>query len=861
MGEAETLVKIKGQGMYQFRLLLVISSVIVVPNTPSLVAAAENSWIKPTSGNWEEQASWSLGVLPDATQSILFTNAGWKALAIGANTAQNFPDSMRVQSLRVEGPVDSYNTLLVNWSGFERPLQTTSLTIGSNASVAVHGSVLEVVRDSTNINTGNFSLSGTLIHADLSLVKVDGFLNVQRLGISSQPGAYFLTNGILTAGAVNIGGMSGPGRFVQHGGSNNVGSLSVSPLGDFDLYGGQVTATNGLSVGAHFFQHGGSVNADTDVNGSYVLNRGTITGRMAIPSTTSFDRADGRVGQNGGTNFAASLDMGLHAGRRGGAGYYVLSNGVLRVGSSVTIRGGTFSQSNGVHTIASNLVMRGDAYSGLSSISAMYILEGGTLSAGSLAGYGTYFQQTGGTNLIASDVVLTSAPPQTALYLLRAHYGLEGGMFSARNVVLDTFLGGFLQTGGSSQITEKLTVQAPAATNGSLGYTLEGGSLSVNTICLSNSGVFHHTGGVSQVTQLLVLPGANERASYEFSSGRLNSARVYLGFPDPNANQVGLFNQTGGVHSNSQSIVAYGRMIGPELQGITGSYTLSGGSLISAGIGLDGGMFTQRGGTNYAERLSLTNGGSYLLFDGALVTSNTVIENYAAPAVRPRFVQAGGEHRAQGMLLESGGVYDLTGGVLSAAGISLRAGTRLRLEGGTVSSNNTFEIHGGTLYLGGNYSLGHLLFNGAAYIDFQSGSSIVRFTGVGYPPPALDGELLIHNWKGSAKSPGRDQFYIDNTDEYTRYRLRSMTFVNPEGYPPGNYTAYRKASGEIVPLDRPEITFTREGGRMVLEWPGGYQLYSADNVAGPFEPVENAQSGWSAVFSYPQRFFLLRPSL
>jgi hypothetical protein len=382
----------------------------------------------------------------------------------------------------------------------------------------------------------------------------------------------------------------------------------------------------------------------------------------------------------------------------------------------------------------------------------------------------------------------------------------------------------------------------------------------VNTISLSNSGVFHHTGGVSQVTQLLVVPGPNERANYEFSSGRLNSARVYLGFPDPNANQVGIFNQTGGVHSNSQSIVAYGRMIGPELQGITGSYTLSGGLLSSAGIGLDGGMFTQRGGTNYAERLSLTNGGSYLLFDGTLVTSNTVIENYAAPAVRPRFVQSGGEHRTGMLWLESGGMYDLTGGLLAPGGISVRAGTRLRLEGGAISSNNSFEINGGTVYLGGNYSLGHLLFNGTAHIDFQSGSSIVHFTGVGYPPPALDGELLIHNWKGSAKSPGRDQFYIDSTDEYTRYRLGSMTFINPEGYPPGNYTAYRKASGEIVPLDRPQITFTRDANRMVLTWPEGYQLYSADQVTGPFAPVENVQSGWSSPFSDPQRFFLLRPA-
>jgi len=856
--------------MYRFRLLLVGFSAVVL-HTPSLVVAADNAWTKPNSGNWEEQAYWSLGVLPDATQSVLFTNAGWKALAIGANTAQNFPQSMRVQSLRVEGPVDSFNTLLMNWAGFEQPLQVTSLTIVSNASVAVHGSVLEVVRDSTNVTTGNLSVGGTLIHADLSLVKVHGFLNVQRLGISSQPwaaapGAYFLTNGILTvAGGVNIGGMSGPGKFVQHGGSNNVGSLSVSPLGDFDLYGGQVTATNGFSVGygdfasdAHFFQHGGSVNADTDVNGSYVLNGGTITGRMAVPSTTSFDRADGRVGQNGGTNFAVSLDMGLHAGRRGGGGFYVLSNGVLRVGSSVTIRGGTFSQSNGVHTIASNLVMRGDAFSGLSSASASYILQGGTLSAGALTAYGTYFNQTGGTNLIAGDVVFTSAPPQTALYLLSAHYWLEGGMFSARNVVIDTFLGGFRQTGGSSHITEKLTVQAPAATNGSIGYTLEGGSLTVNTISISNAGVFYHTGGVSQVTRHFMSPGADQRADYKLSAGSLTSARVYLGSPNRQGIQRGFFTQTGGVHSNSQSIIAYGDLLAPEINYFSGTYELFGGLLSSPGIGLDGGMFSQAGGTNYTAQLSLTNGGSYSFAGGLLITSNTVVQNYLKPAARPRFVHgSGAEHRVKTLSLDSGGTYQFAGGVLSADLISVRAGAELRLAGGVVSSNRTIEVNGGSVIFEGNHSLGHLLFNGIAHFNFRGGSSpsTVHFSGVGYPPPALDGELWIDYWDGRY-----DELYIDTADEYTRSRMQNIIFIDPAGYAPGKYRAWRRPDGEIVPLDRPDIGFTREANRMVLTWPEGYQLYTADKVTGPFEPVENAESGWSAALSDPQRFFLLRPA-
>src|SRR6185503_2162223 len=101
-----------------------------------------NSWTKPTSGNWEEQDFWSLGVLPDANQSIVFNNPGWKALAIGSQTAQNFPQSMTLHSLHVDSPVDSYNTLLINWAGFERPLQTTFLSVGSNSAVVVQGSAL-----------------------------------------------------------------------------------------------------------------------------------------------------------------------------------------------------------------------------------------------------------------------------------------------------------------------------------------------------------------------------------------------------------------------------------------------------------------------------------------------------------------------------------------------------------------------------------------------------------------------------------------------------------------------------------------------------------------------------------------------
>src|SRR5436190_5191140 len=104
--------------------------VAVVP-----AVAEVNGWTKQTSGYWEEPSSWSLEMLPDATQSVTFTNAGWKALAMGANTVQNFPQSMQIQGLQISAPTNSYNTLLMNFTGFEVPLQTTWVAIGLNSAI------------------------------------------------------------------------------------------------------------------------------------------------------------------------------------------------------------------------------------------------------------------------------------------------------------------------------------------------------------------------------------------------------------------------------------------------------------------------------------------------------------------------------------------------------------------------------------------------------------------------------------------------------------------------------------------------------------------------------------------------------
>src|SRR5215210_6121234 len=81
-----------------------------------------NSWVKPSSGNWDESSAWSLGVLPSSSQSALIANSGWKAVVINPSTPINFPGSMTVSSLTIRGAWDTMNTLLLNYSGTTTPL-------------------------------------------------------------------------------------------------------------------------------------------------------------------------------------------------------------------------------------------------------------------------------------------------------------------------------------------------------------------------------------------------------------------------------------------------------------------------------------------------------------------------------------------------------------------------------------------------------------------------------------------------------------------------------------------------------------------------------------------------------------------
>lgn len=838
---------------------------------------ATNNWTKPSSGSWEEQAHWSAGLLPDATQSVVFTNPGWKALAIGAGTAQNFPQSMRVQSLSVGAPVDSHNTLLMNWSGFERPLQTTSLMVGSNSAVLVQGSALEVISTSTDGTTGNLLLGGTFIQSDYSQVKVHGWLDIGRFG---GPGAYYLTNGTLSVNMSESMGGFGPGKLVQYGGSNNVSSLQVSIEGEYHLHGGQATATNGITVGfgdfadyASFYQYGGSVNADTVINGNYVLNGGSITGRMSVPGNT-FQRVDGSVLQNGGTNFAVSMDLG-HPNRFGGAAIYVLSNGVVRVDSSTTFRGGWFFQYNGLHTIASNFIMQG-TWVGPGNVSAEYFLGGGTLSVGALTAQAAGFQQDGGSNLIAGALTLSAAPPSPFEPPPQAgRYTLGGGLLSARNVIVNATASGlaqFTQDGGHVEIGEmRLGERQFTATDARGEFLLTGGSFRCTNLNFV-TGSFRQTGGTNK-TQNIALPWLDwSFGEYFLPGGILISSNLSVGAVFGPSAQPGRGNfvQSGGIHTNS-SMTLNGD-IRHQFVTVYGSYSLSTGLLVCGTATIRGGNFSQSGGTNYTREILLDGAGSFALSGGELVSSDTTLDTFSC--VESVFIQNNGNHRVQSRLkLDDFARYELRDGTLTATNIDIGPGAQFRQLGGSISNAGIFIIRGGAFRVGGlTQQLGQLQVLGVPVVnctfsqatgptlDVRFGgattSTVLRFRD-SRDVPWSGTHLSIVNWSASTNGAGPHHVFVGtNSQGLTASQVSQITFVNPVGWPAGNYPARILSTGEIFPAVLP-VAFTRKPDGLILSWSGDYQLLSATNVTGPYVPIPGATIPFTNPFVGPQRFFRL----
>ncbi len=363
----------------------ILSTGEVVPSATPAVAQV-NSWTKPTSGAWEEPV-WSLGILPDSSQNIEITNAGFKAVGINPATATGFPGSLTINHLDIFGPANSSNTLLMNFFGTNPPLRVVN-----GVNVGTNGRIL-------NLSSGLLVNAGHLAITNGSVAQDGGFVTVGDE--IDMDGSYNLTNGFVQTPELLVGGGVGQGLFTQVGGTNSISDLALraaSAPASYNLSGGLLSAgseeifSGGHNALATFTQTGG---------GNTVTNALRLQG-SAISSDP----------------FGPSVAL------------YSMNSGQLSVGTLLLDSYSSFAQSNGT-TMVSGAV---DFNTGSPFFLTTSFLTGGTLATANVgfAGAGEGLEQTGGT-LVVSNLLsfggFTFEPP-----LGFALYDFAGGLLMASNI-------------------------------------------------------------------------------------------------------------------------------------------------------------------------------------------------------------------------------------------------------------------------------------------------------------------------------------------------------------------------------------------------------------------------------------------
>jgi len=414
--------------------------------------AQVNSWIPDTGGNWDNAASWSLGIPPGSGQSVMFTNAFWKAITIDSSTVASFPKSLAVNSLTIlsispsNGVYTSRNTLLLNYAGPGNPLvigvdtnSPGSLLVDPNSIMAMFSSGLIVnnALGETNSRLGEFEVDGNFIQSDNSEV-VAGFMDLN--------GTYNMTNGMLFVGNQFING-----TFNQQGG-RNLGSVDMeSTNSDYELFDGVVQGDVTLRAGT-FHQSGGTNSATlvTGFRGLYSLAGGVfMPGNLVVGSLPQnfLEFAGGSIQQSGGTNIAGDVSV-IY-------GYYTLSGGVVSATSLTlntnTVLGnlsaGHFDQYGGYHTNGGVTMIGGtNDYNGqIARVAAKYNLYRGTLETPSIAMNVGDFGM-GGLGVPATNRVGTLSM-DASIFALNAGGSLEVGKIQLSNGSQFWHAGGILAGG------------------------------------------------------------------------------------------------------------------------------------------------------------------------------------------------------------------------------------------------------------------------------------------------------------------------------------------------------------------------------------------------------------------------------
>jgi len=496
-------------------------------------SAQVNSWTA-ASGNWDQPSNWSLGILPNSSQSIMITNSGWKAVAINPSTPINFPDSMTVNSLTIQGATNTENTLLLNYVGTDFPL------------TVLNGLLLQDGAQILNFNSGLVVQSGMFMVTNSAIIQDGGFIRATSAQMNLSGSEYDLTNGVFEADTVALG-------------------YPVSA--HINQYGGSVIITN-LGWASYV--------AGTNYYNGYSLYGGTLD----LPGGMFLLGEAGGISyfQSGGTNRTGQVTIEPNYG--GWIGGFTLNGGLL-ADSGVQLMAGyetpeSIEQNGGSHVITNTLLLQGYDPHGEYSDPATYYLNGGTLSAGVIEldaneGDSLFVQQSNATTSVG-----TVYAHSEGYYLSHnTTITLASGTLSCSNYTTDDGRGTLNQSGGALVVSNLLDFGGARDLNGYMStnpnyiyygtYTFSGGTLSASNINItqwiigdgsanriSNPGFFslsHRlviSNAVEQLGRFVLasnatidLAGSSSQLSFANSSGETWNGAATLVVSDWNGNPSG----------------------------------------------------------------------------------------------------------------------------------------------------------------------------------------------------------------------------------------------------------------------------------------------------------------------------------
>lgn len=563
-----------------------------------------NSWILSNSDLWQNNADWSLGLLPASTQQVMIVNAGSKTITLDASTVASAPGSLSVLGLTI----GNGSTLWLNNPGMATPLSVASyLRIGSGGALAVtNGAVnvmASVVSDGTMLlNAGSMSANAIGVGntgAGSWMVVSNGAQVSGTLYLGSALGAdgnAVLINGLnslWTAYNANIGGSGNNNQLLINGGGQlqsmygNIGAgvgtsntVTVSDpssawINSYDLYVGEASAGNQLIVSnaAQVLAVAGYVGAFANNNTALVTGNGSLWtnsgdlwvggygygNQLTIKSGAQVANNNALVGYQAGSTNNAVLVTGnnsywnnsgdIYVGYQGSGNQLTISNGALVSGQSGFIGFDSASSSNSVLVTGGQSVWNNsaDLYVGFGAGNQLTIAAGGQVGVGGSSYVGA--TPVGSNNF----VTVTGA----------------GSTWSNQQ---DLFVGEF---GTGNQLTIS-TGGRVVNNNGAIGYGSGGSNNAV--VVFGPDALWQNSGDLTLGNgdggnQLIIAGG-----------GRVVNSTAYVGSTDSNSVQVAGANS---VWSNSANVYVGEAGGGNQVLASAGAAISVGGDLLVGHYGHD----------------------------------------------------------------------------------------------------------------------------------------------------------------------------------------------------------------------------------------------------------------------------------